>query len=286
MSPDPASLATIISSETGLEFAGSAGVGREGHRWIALIPTEHDPAHTFTIRTLIEWRRLAVQFEPGKFAGPLLETMSQADETSRAAFSAVMNDCEEHGAVITLRPNGKQASYDDSAIWIEKWSRLEFSIRRGNIELGTDEGIPDNELVREWTSRFVAAVIALLPLEEHEPSEVEGYPEGAVQRIEVNRYERDRRNRSAALAIHGHSCAACGMDFEKHYGPVAAGFIEIHHVVPVSRLGQGYVVNPKTDLVPLCPNCHSVAHRRSPPLSVDELRNLLRHNSERSGMPD
>jgi hypothetical protein len=31
----------------------------------------------------------------------------------------------------------------------------------------------------------------------------------------------------------------------------------------------------KEDLVPLCPNCHAVAHRRNPPFSVDEIRDLL-----------
>ncbi|MGH8258774.1 MAG: hypothetical protein ACREUG_03690, partial [Steroidobacteraceae bacterium] len=29
-------------------------------------------------------------------------------------------------------------------------------------------------------------------------------------------------------------------------------------------------------LIPICPNCHAVVHRRDPPLSPDELRELLR----------
>jgi 5-methylcytosine-specific restriction protein A len=90
----------------------------------------------------------------------------------------------------------------------------------------------------------------------------------------VNRYERDRRNRAAALAIHGYVCKACDLEMSDRYGPDAAGLIEVHHVTPVSEVGPGYIIDPRTDLVPLCPNCHSVAHRRSPPFSVDELRDM------------
>ncbi len=35
-------------------------------------------------------------------------------------------------------------------------------------------------------------------------------------------------------------------------------------------------VNPKTDLVPVCPNCHAMLHRRDPPYDVEQLRGMLR----------
>jgi len=94
----------------------------------------------------------------------------------------------------------------------------------------------------------------------------------------VNRYERDRRNRAAALAIHGYLCKACDLDMGLRYGPAAAGLIEVHHVTLVSEVGPGYIIDPRNDLLPLCPNCHSVAHRRSPPFSVDELREMQRES--------
>lgn len=91
----------------------------------------------------------------------------------------------------------------------------------------------------------------------------------------MNRYERDRRNRAAALAIHGYSCKSCGTDMSALYGQAAIGLIEVHHVTPVSVLGPGYRINPMTDLVPLCPNCHSVVHRRCPPYSIAEVQAML-----------
>ena len=41
-------------------------------------------------------------------------------------------------------------------------------------------------------------------------------------------------------------------------------------------MGGAYVVNPSTDLVPVCPNCHAMLHKENPPLSVDALKDVLR----------
>jgi 5-methylcytosine-specific restriction protein A len=30
------------------------------------------------------------------------------------------------------------------------------------------------------------------------------------------------------------------------------------------------------DLIPLCPNCHAMVHRRRPPLTVEELKGQIR----------
>ena len=47
--------------------------------------------------------------------------------------------------------------------------------------------------------------------------------------VAVNRYERDRRNRAAAIAIH---CLGCrhAADMGTRYGEAASGFIEVHHL--------------------------------------------------------
>ena len=98
------------------------------------------------------------------------------------------------------------------------------------------------------------------------------YPEDAVARVEVNRYERDAEARRACIAHHGTSCAACGFSFEMAYGELGADFIHVHHVVPASQLGSGYQLDPLTDLVPLCANCHAMAHHGvGSPRSVAEL---------------
>ena len=276
---DPHALGSIVSLETGLGFKVFSRTDSDGHQIISLTPEGYNPAHTFGIDVEIGWRRLELSFVPGKFAGPLLQAMSEADASGRAVFRAVLRECEIQGAKISLRLNGMEQHFDEEAIWDATWRRLSFRLSKGNLELGTEDGIPDFEIVQNWATRFAAAIVSLLPLEEHKTEELEGYPEGAVQIVEVNRYERDRRNRAAALAIHGSACLACGMDFGRTYGPHAEGYIEVHHVVPVSQLGSDYVIDPKDDLVPLCPNCHAVAHRRNPPFTVDEIKGLLRRGT-------
>lgn len=102
------------------------------------------------------------------------------------------------------------------------------------------------------------------------------YREGAVTRVQVNRYERDPAARAACLAKHGSQCKACHLKFEDRYGDIGERFIHVHHVKPLGTTRQEYRLNPETDLVPVCPNCHAMLHTSEPPLSVDELKARLR----------
>ena len=273
---DHHALGSIVSLETGLGFEASSRKDSDGCQIISLTPEGINPAHTFQIDVGIEWRRLELSFVPGKFAGPLLQEMSKADASGRAVFTSVLADCERQGAKIILKVNGTELRYNEQAFWDTRWERLSFRLTKGNLELGTEEGVSDFEIFRSWTTRFAAAVVSLLPLEEDEATELSGYPEGTMQKVQVNRYERDRRNRAAALAIHGSACLACGIEFGKAYGPEAEGYIEVHHVVPISQLGSDYVINPRKDLVPLCPNCHAAVHRKNPPFTIEEIKEHLR----------
>lgn len=107
------------------------------------------------------------------------------------------------------------------------------------------------------------------------PQEV--FIEGAEVRILSNRFERDRKARKRCLAIHGTACAICGFDFGKAYGDQFAGKIEVHHIVPLSTIRKDYVVDPATDLIPVCPNCHLVFHSKpgGEAYTVEEMRGLF-----------
>lgn len=107
-----------------------------------------------------------------------------------------------------------------------------------------------------------------------------GYREGTTHQVLVNAYERNRAARQACIAHFGPACSACGLQFEEQYGSLGVGFIHVHHIVPLASLGPDYEVNPIKDLRPVCPNCHAMLHRRQPPLSLDELRALIRVPSQ------
>lgn len=101
--------------------------------------------------------------------------------------------------------------------------------------------------------------------------------EGSKTSYFGTRYERRKDLRVKAIAIHGLDCKACGFNFEQAYGDHAKAFIHVHHVVPISDFGGQKAVNPETDLVTLCANCHAVVHRkRDMTLSLDELKSILR----------
>lgn len=113
--------------------------------------------------------------------------------------------------------------------------------------------------------------------DEIDPLAFESANEGSKTSYFGTRYERQKDLRLKAIAIHGLDCKACGFDFEKAYGEYAKGFIHVHHVVPISAYGGKKSVNPETDLVTLCANCHAVVHRKQDvTLSIEQLKEMLK----------
>jgi len=104
----------------------------------------------------------------------------------------------------------------------------------------------------------------------------ENFPEGALTRVLVNQYERNPKARAACIRHHGARCVVCDMSFEERYGELGKDFIHVHHIRPISGPGAKKHVNPKTDLVPVCANCHAMLHRKNPPLDVEHLRQIVR----------
>ena len=100
------------------------------------------------------------------------------------------------------------------------------------------------------------------------------YPEGAKKKIIVNSYERNPAARKKCIEIHGLNCAVCNINFEEVYGVIGKGFIHVHHVKPLSEIDTNYNVNPETDLVPVCPNCHAMLHRKEYVISIESLKEM------------
>ena len=105
--------------------------------------------------------------------------------------------------------------------------------------------------------------------------------EGAVKNVAVNAYERNSTARAQCLDAHGVVCAVCGFNFGKQYGLVAEGYIHVHHLRPLSEIKASYMVDPKKDLRPVCPNCHAVIRRNKPPFTLKEVRAMLAAGDDR-----
>lgn len=140
-------------------------------------------------------------------------------------------------------------------------------------------------MLQGYAFKLPKSYVAILGLDGGEPLECpipeevdeEGlYPEGATKRITVNAYERKAHNRTKCLNHWGYICTVCEFDFEARYGVLGRGFIHVHHIVPISTVGDGYRINPVKDLRPVCPNCHAMIHKSKTPASIDEIKRLLK----------
>ena len=73
-------------------------------------------------------------------------------------------------------------------------------------------------------------------------------------------------------------CEICGFSFRETYGVLGQGFIEAHHVEPISQRKE----NKETtfeDLIIVCSNCHRMLHRKlygKEYLSISELKQIVK----------
>ncbi len=130
--------------------------------------------------------------------------------------------------------------------------------------------LTDKEIIRVGGSWYASDGKPLMQFPE-ELSTSEALKEGAGLMVTINQYERNAKARRKCIEHHGCQCIVCGFDFEQIYGALGRGYIHVHHVVPLAEIRREYVVNPQTDLVPICPNCHAMVHSTRPALSVADL---------------
>ncbi len=108
-------------------------------------------------------------------------------------------------------------------------------------------------------------------------AETETCIEGAKTTVLVNKYERNTAARQKCIDLLGCYCNICGINFEKVYGEIGKDFIHVHHKIPLNEIKEEYVVDPSKDLLPVCPNCHAMLHRKinGKYLTIDELKQIF-----------
>lgn len=105
--------------------------------------------------------------------------------------------------------------------------------------------------------------------------------EGAKRQITVNAYERNPKARAACIKYYKKKnggklvCEICGFDFGTVYGKKFAEKIHIHHIIEISAIGKEYEVDVTKELIPICPNCHLVAHSRKPAYTPSEIKKMI-----------
>ncbi|AUZ89410.1 hypothetical protein CVO76_12735 [Arthrobacter agilis] len=216
--------------------------------------------------------RVRAELALDRFAGDVVSLIKAAPKPARQQTDQLISAFSTVGILWNISADSRRV---DS--WIDdlddNFESLEIAASLIRRSAG-DEG-QDKKLVAQ---AIFSVILSLLPIDVEGPDSDEfgvadlGFASEGSKEYQLSaRYERSRANRAAAIAIHGLVCRVCGFEFNSVYGPLARGYVEVHHLTPVSMMGEPRPVDPRTDLVPLCANCHRMVHRRWPPFSPEEL---------------
>ncbi len=269
-----------------ISFEVDGGV-KDNEPWFEIVPARSNES---LFKLLMSYRngiRLIMKMQPQKYSANMVRAMGAADDEKKMAFAAFSSTMIRDGAKIDFSIN--ENTYDPSIpkTWPTEWNRVSIRATVMPISMTEDE-MPDyRKDTLKWGIVFTGLILSLLDIvplntadepEDKTDDTLVGYEEGRKVKLLSNRYERNPINRCICLQNKGYRCSVCGFDFEEQYGEIGKSFIHVHHIIPVSQMGEGYVVDPIKDLVPVCPNCHAMMHRTDPPMSVKELRDCISQN--------
>jgi predicted HNH restriction endonuclease len=103
--------------------------------------------------------------------------------------------------------------------------------------------------------------------------------EGAENYVLHKAAERNKEIRTLKLKEflkeHGRLfCEICGFCFEESYGEIGRGLIEVHHLVPLSKMEEGHRTTIK-ELMCICSNCHFAVHNGDPDANLRSMTTLF-----------
>ena len=234
---------------------------------------KNDGKELFEVDVHIQNRvRLVLRIYPQLHAGNMLSDMSHASQAKLNMFCSFTQALQDKGVKVSFSIDQIPQLVNESFVFPGSWHTFDLRITKmAAYDETTDSEI---DVISDWAIIAVSLILSLLNVTEVEP-DPEGFAEGNKYQVVVNKYERNTTNRELCLALKGYSCQICGFDFEKKYGRVGRHFIHVHHIVPVSKIGPDYVINPAKDLIPVCPNCHAMLHRKNPPYSPEEVLEMI-----------
>lgn len=231
--------------------------------------------NTFYLEVSYTETRLTIDCHPDKYGVAFAKTLQKADEQKKEQFCGYWKIIEEIGCKFLIKINDIPVRKDDFSENLKNLQRIEIHFSKAPFY--DEETENRNQKIIEYTKLVCAMILSLCDIA------FSGKEEGNEETVISKKYERNSLNRTICLSRKGYKCAVCGFDFEEKYGEIGKGYIEVHHIIPVSKMGAHYHVDPINDLVPLCANCHGMIHRRKSPYSVEELKEIIekKHNQEK-----
>jgi 5-methylcytosine-specific restriction enzyme A len=235
----------------------------------------------FVFKIIQKWVYIEAKFSLEPFASDLLQNIKNHTPQQKAVFKFFVKSALDKNADVQVIINGTRYEPLENT-WPTDWNSFELKFRKTGLEF--DQKNPDrqNDLLFSWAATFFGVSLSLLPIES-EIKETEtgmGKPEGKEIKTIIKKYERSRVNRAACIEHHGIKCKICELSFSEQYSPIGEGFIHVHHLKPLSALQGSYIIDPVNDLIPVCPNCHSMIHKKDPPYTLEEIQNIFKNSKK------
>jgi len=244
-----------------------------------IVPADVESEEAFSVRIAFYNNiRAVMEFIPSRFCANMIRSMGNASEEKKRSFVAYATNMINQNAQCRFLINGTESDPLDYMEWPVNWTNLELRVTKRPIVLDDNDSIDYADIAIHWGGYILGMILSLLDIVPVEETSVTGYEEGKGYIIQSKRYERNPLNRTACILAKGTSCSVCGMNFQSTYGELGSGFIHVHHIIPVSKMGEGYIVDPVNDLVPVCPNCHAMLHKTDPPRGIEQLKTIYISN--------
>ena len=190
-------------------------------------------------------------------------------------------------------PKSAQGTSDSKKEELSAFDRLFESIMAGSItpkEEPKEEKLPEKEASKQETvTRSIDQELPSIEKEQHKSVEDEIQPtfelpqeaahESNMQTaLDTAQSDMDYKERlkKECLDYYGAICDICGFDFGYTYGEAYESCIQVHNHKHVEGEEILETTHPIEDLIPVCHNCHCVIHSTTPPISVDDMRKMVK----------
>lgn len=182
-----------------------------------------------------------------------------------------------------------QARYHEGGYWYAKLSQFPAALFDANgyvlfatasdyenthqLRIGKQISIrkPGISAIPGYVSALASTTSPAIDVDIHQVEEAEGQRR-LVQHLQCERKKSVVRRKKASVA--SLECEICGFLFSRSYGPQAADYCEVHHLIPLGQSDEATRTKLR-DLAILCANCHRVVHLRNPPYTLQEVRSML-----------
>ena len=245
------------------------------HMGFDVYPADTDREYGFGLEIRFTAFRISIKFIPGKFSAHMIRQMGNSSTEKRLSFVSYYGAALNERGEMNLLINEIPPAITDFKQWPTDWYNFELRLTRMPIVSDDHDEVDYLKVAEHWGGYMLGMILSLLDVVPLDDEQQDGYSEGGAVQVQSNRYERNPLNRTACILVQGCTCKVCNMNFLGTYGELGSGFIHVHHTTPVSQLTPGYIIDPLTDLVPVCPNCHAMLHNENPPLSVNRLKEMM-----------